>query len=196
MWLLCVYVATIELSNVARGGDKWCYSPPIGLKSMQNSVCVFSVLRLIFALKTKIAPPPNEVGVRVGEDREIMMTSRSGCQYTWRPFFFFWRSLDFGQKNALNFGEDLFLDRKTFWITAKTFFFYFLFWRSLDFGQKNTPNFGEDLFFSFFWRSPGFHWTIASIQFKTNENSGQVSFTVEWNFKKSPPFAKSWLRNW
>ena len=33
---------------------------------------------------------------------------------THEDLFFFWRSLDFGQKNALNFGEDLFLDRKTF----------------------------------------------------------------------------------
>ena len=35
-------------------------------------------------------------------------------------FLFFWRSPDFGQKNALNFGEDLF------------------FWRSPDFGLKNV----------------------------------------------------------
>ena len=128
-------------SSVPRGG-KWCYNPSIGLKSMQNSM-FWAVLRLIFALKTKIPPPTiNEFGVRAGEDREIMMTSKSGCQYTWRPFLFcfVWRTLDFGQKNALNFGEDLF----------------FLFWRSLDFGQKNALNFGEDLFFVLFWRSLDF----------------------------------------
>ena len=69
-------------SSVARGG-KWCYSPPplAVLESMQNSTFL-AVLRLTFALKTKIAPPSNEIGVREGEDREMMITSRSGCQCT------------------------------------------------------------------------------------------------------------------
>ena len=40
-----------------------------------------------------------------------------------------------------------------------------------DFGQKKPSDFGEDLFF---WRSPNFQWKIASIQFRNNENSGQV----------------------
>ena len=39
-------------SSVARGGG----GPPIGLKSMQNSVFL-ALLMLIFALKMKIAPP-------------------------------------------------------------------------------------------------------------------------------------------
>ena len=79
-----------------------------------------AVLRLFFALKTKIASP-NEIGVRVKEDPEMNFGE---------DFFFFWRSPDFGQKNALNFGEDL-----------------FFFWRSPDFGQKNALDFSEDLFF-------------------------------------------------
>ena len=65
---------------------------------MQNSM-FFAVLRLIFALKTKITPPnensPPKVEVEV---------SVSFHEY----LFFFLRSLDFEQKNALNFGEDLF----------------------------------------------------------------------------------------
>ena len=146
---------------------------------MQNSMFL-AVLRLIFALKTKTAPPKRS-WVRVGEDRGIMMTNRSGCKYTWRPFF--WRSPDFGQKNILNYGEDL--------------FFIFILWKSLDFGQKNTPNFGEDLFFSFFfWRSPGFHWTL--LQSNSRLMKIRVKFVCGWMKlqKKPPPFAKSWLRDW
>ena len=69
---------------------------------MQNSVFL-ALLMLIFALKTKIAPHSN-LGVRVDL-----------------------RSLKFGQKIALNFGENLFFfgggaeNRCEFW--RKPFFF-------------------------------------------------------------------------
>ena len=64
------------------------------------------------------------------------------------------------------------------------------------FGQKKPLDFGEDLFFLFFiWRSPNFHWKIASIQFKNNENVGQVRLWINGStFQKSPYFEKSWLR--
>ena len=97
------------------------------------------------------------------------------------------------------FGDHLILDRKTLWISVETFF-----------GQKNILNYGKDLFFcffleitwfwtekhsefrrrpffSFFWRSPGFHWRIASIQFQTNENLGQVRMRLNETSKKAPP---------
>ena len=48
---------TFGISSVAGGGGgKWCYSLPIGLKSMQNSMFL-AVFRLILALKREIAPP-------------------------------------------------------------------------------------------------------------------------------------------
>ena len=66
----------------------------------------------------------------------------------WRRPFFFWRSLDFGQKNRWNFGEDL--------------FFLFTF-----FGQKNRWNFGEDLFFCFLEITSFFepNYSIFSVYF-------------------------------
>ena len=88
-------------NSVARGG-KWCYSPPpIGLKSMQNSV-VLAVLRLISALKREIAPhrkiaPPKivrwEVDHLILDGKTLWISVKT---------FFFWRSLVFGRKNALN----------------------------------------------------------------------------------------------
>ena len=53
-------------------------------------------------------------------------------------------------------------------------------------GQKNTPNFGEDLFFLFFLEITWFSLNIASIQFKTNENSGQVRLRLNETSKKAP----------
>ena len=99
------------------------------------------------------------------------MRRRSGCQCTWRvKTFFFWRSLDFGQKNAVYFGEDQF------------------FWRLLDFGQKNAVNFGGDLLFfleiTWFWTEK--RSKFASIQFKTNEHSGQVRLRLNQTSKKAP----------
>ena len=56
------------------------------------------------------------------------------------------------------------------------------------FGFRRRP-------FFFIWRSPNFHWKIASIQCKNNENLGQVRFRINGStFQKSPSFAKSWLR--
>ena len=66
-------------SSVARGAEGGS-SSPTGLKSMQNSV-FFALLRVIFALKAKIAPP-KVIGVRLGEEAEMMWTRRSGSHLT------------------------------------------------------------------------------------------------------------------
>ena len=105
------------------------------------------------------------------------------------------------QKNALNFGEDLFffgdhsiVDRKTLWIVVKTFFFLEIAW---FWTEKRSE----------FWWRPFFFGDHLILDRKTVwiclnpiENKwkfGSSSFTVESNFKKSlPPFAKSWLRDW
>ena len=127
-----------------------------------------AVLRLICALKMKIAPQTKIAPPKIGEDlfflEIIWFWTKKRSEFRWRLFVcFFWRSLDFGEK--------------TLWISVKTFFFVFLeitwfwtekrsefrwrpffyfFWRSLDFGEKNALNFGEDLFFSleitWFWK--------------------------------------------
>ena len=82
-------------SSVARGG-KWCYSPPIGLKSMRNSM-FFAVFSLICARRTKIAPP-----------KRIRGDKKKASVHMKTFYFYFLKSPDFGRKNALNFGEDLF----------------------------------------------------------------------------------------
>ena len=46
-------------SSVARGEANGAIAPTISLKSMQNGMFL-SVLRLIFALKLEIAPPPKQ----------------------------------------------------------------------------------------------------------------------------------------
>ena len=50
------------------------------------------------------------IGVRLGEESEMMWTRRigSGSQSARRLFFFFLKSPEFGQKNPLIFGEDLY----------------------------------------------------------------------------------------
>ena len=73
-------------SSVARGANG-AIAPPIGQKSMQNSM-FFAVLRLILALKREIVPPLENSSPQNRETR---------C-----------RTLDFVRKIALNFGEDLF----------------------------------------------------------------------------------------
>ena len=142
------------------------YPPtPIRLKSMQKSMFL-AVLRLIFALKTKI-PPPNKIGVRVGEDCEMMMTSRRGCQRTWRllEITWFWTG-EFWQRPFF-FEDHLILDRKILWISAKTFFF------------------GDHLVF-----------TEQLPQSKSRLIKIRVKFLYGWiKLQKSPPFAKSWLRD-
>ena len=64
---------------------------------------LLAVLRLIFALKREIAPPQT----KIAPPKIVRWEVEVGVS---------------GQKNALNFGEDLF------------------FWRSLDFGQKKALN--------------------------------------------------------
>ena len=77
---------------------------------------------------------------------------------------------------GLEFGEDLF------------FFGDLLFSeKTLEFlisARKKLLNFGEDLFSL---RSPNFYRKIASIQFKTNENLGQVRLRLNQTSKKAPP---------
>ena len=72
LWIrdLGVYIVRVISGVVSRGGGANGAIAPIGLKSMQNSM-LLAVLRLIFALKTKIAPPPNEIEVRQ-ENPEMM----------------------------------------------------------------------------------------------------------------------------
>ena len=102
-------------SSVARGGGaNGAINPPIGPKSRQNSMFL-TVLRLIYALKAKIAPPKIvrwevEVGVSAHENFSFFFEitwfwTETRSEFRWRPFFFFffWRSLDFGHKNDLNF---------------------------------------------------------------------------------------------
>ena len=68
----------------------------------------FAVLRLIFALETKIAPPPLEIELKLEEDPDMMSTSKNGSQRTakkrseFRRRPFFWRSPEFGHIKALN----------------------------------------------------------------------------------------------
>ena len=54
---------------------------------MHNSL-FFALLRLIFGLKTKIAPPLKAIGERLGEEAEMMWTRRSGSQPARRPPLF------------------------------------------------------------------------------------------------------------
>ena len=87
---------------------------------MQNTPFL-TLLRPIFALKTKAAPL---LGV---SDKNWSKTKRdwdqkTGLQPGWRPFFFF--------------GDHPNLKRKTVSISVKTFFF----WRSPKFRQKNRLN--------------------------------------------------------
>ena len=90
------------------------YSPPIGLKCMQNTTFLV-LLRSIFAPKTKTAPQ-RDWGAKVVKDLSLFGPEK------WT--FFFWSSLKVGQEKVLNFGEDLF------------------FCRSPNFGRKNLLNFG------------------------------------------------------
>ena len=75
------------------------------------------------------------------------------------PTVFFWEKkvAVFSRKKHLNLW---FRPEKAFGSSAKTFFFFF-----------------------FFWKSPDFHWKFALIQFRNNENLGQVQ---RW-FSALPP---------
>ena len=72
-------------------------SPPIGLKSMQNALFL-ALLRPIFALKTKIAPP-TVLAMRVGQESDMILSRKTGFQPGPGPFFICWRSPKLGQKN-------------------------------------------------------------------------------------------------
>ena len=118
-------------SSVARGGCR----PPIGLKSMQNSM-FFVLLRPIFAPKMKTAPPPTGLVSRSCEGLAVIWNriveffcSGAHPKFVKTLFIFllfFFRSPNFGRKNRLNFGEDLFFlrspgfDRKTASVYFKT----------------------------------------------------------------------------
>ena len=65
----------VDLCSKARGGGGGS-SPPIGLKSMQNSLFL-ALLRPIFALKTKIAPP-TVLTMRDGEVRDVILSTKTG----------------------------------------------------------------------------------------------------------------------
>ena len=65
-------------SSVAKGG-RGANLPPIGLKSMQNTPFL-ALLRPIFALKTKIAPPPLELEMRIGHGPDVNSTTKTGLQ--------------------------------------------------------------------------------------------------------------------
>ena len=102
--------------------------------------------------------------------RDLSGTSAGIVMQTNKKFFF-------GNHLFLSFGEDvefrwrlvffffleincLFSARKSLWVSAKTFFV---------------------------WSSPNFHWKIASIQFKTDENLGQVLLRLDQTSKPPPP---------
>ena len=89
-----------------------------------------AILRLILAPKREIAPhwktvPPKDRWMRS-------------------------RALDFGRKNALNFGKDpfFFLENTCIWTKKRPELRLRPFFRKTPaFGRKNALNFGEDLFF-------------------------------------------------
>ena len=77
------------------------------------------------------------------------------------------RSLDFGQKSALNFGKDL---------------FFFFFWRSLDFGQKSSLNL------------PQSNWRQMKIWVKFVDGWIKLQKKPPPPFAKS--WLRDWLRGW
>ena len=68
----------VDVSSVARGGEAGRAIAPIGLKSMQNTSFV-ALLRPIFALKTKIAPPL-ALAMRIGQGPDVISTKKTGLQ--------------------------------------------------------------------------------------------------------------------
>ena len=73
---------------------------------MQNTP-LLALLRPIFALKRKIAPPPLPLALamRNGQRPEVTSTRKLWAS-TWLKTFFFLKSPTFGQKNRLNLSED------------------------------------------------------------------------------------------
>ena len=118
----------------------------------------FVFLRPIFCEKWKIAPPHTK---RAPLKRLNLRNWEKNRPEIWRrPFFFFWRSPNFGRKKRLNFGFRP-KNHSEFW--RRPFFFFF--WRPPNFGRKKRLNFGFRpknhsefcvFFFFFFWRPPNF----------------------------------------
>ena len=88
-------LAQKRLRSVAQPERAGGSSTPFGLKSMQNTLFL-ALLRPIFALKTKIAPP-TVLAMRVGEEPDVISSRKVGF------------SLD----EDLFFGDHLNLNRKT-----------------------------------------------------------------------------------
>ena len=63
-------------------GSKMSFAVARVQKITKNLRNLFSSFEPDFCSKNENSPSPNEIGVRVEEDREIMLTSRSGCQCT------------------------------------------------------------------------------------------------------------------
>ena len=64
-------------SSIARG--EGAIASSIGLKSMQN-IPFLALLRPIFALKTKIAPPSLVLAVRICKGPGVISTRKTGFQ--------------------------------------------------------------------------------------------------------------------
>ena len=149
-------------SSVARGA-RGTRAPPIALKNKQNSAFLV-LLRPIFAPKMKTAPPPKEFGSRSCEGLAVIWTRiveffGSGAHpKSMKTFFFLLDITCFWPEKPFEF---LISARKSLWISVKTFF-------------------------GGVWRPPNFYWKIASIQFKTNENFGQVRLQLYQTSKKAP----------
>ena len=102
-------------SSVARGGEEGGATAPLnGLKSMQNSMFLV-LLRPIFAPKMKTAPTNGIWELKLWRTWRYLDQNSGGFLFWSSPkiredlfFFFFWRSPNFGRKDRLNFGEDLF----------------------------------------------------------------------------------------
>ena len=114
-------------SSVARGGGGVVRAPPPHWREKYAKYPVFiPLLRPIFALKTKIAPPrvlweevwweeiwnlkwygPEKLFLSLDEDLFFYETTwiwtEKPFQFRWSPFF--WRSPKFGLKNRLNLSE-------------------------------------------------------------------------------------------
>ena len=103
-----------------------------------------------------------------------------------RPFFFFWRSPNFGRKKALNFGFRP-RNHSEFW--RRPFFF---FWSSPNFGRKKALNFR-----AFRDISPQVSDKPSEIDSRSMKIRVKVVCTLLTLSKPPPPpppFSKSWLR--
>ena len=125
---------SLVISSVARGG-RGGSSPPHWLVKYAKSH-VFCALRPIFCEKWKIAPPIRKEPPL--KRLNLRNWKKNHSEFCRRPFFFFWRSPNFGRKKPLNSGFRP-KNHSKFW--RRPFFFIFLFWRSPNFGRKKPLNF-------------------------------------------------------